>query len=51
MQEYGLENFTFEVVEECDSTDLDEKEAYFISLYQADVFGFNSTIGNKGVKK
>lgn len=48
MQEYGLENFTFEVIEECDSADLNEKEAYFISLYQADVFGFN---GNKGVKK
>ena len=51
MQEYGLENFTFEVVEECNSADLDEKEKYFISLYQADTFGYNSTIGNKGVKK
>lgn len=46
MQEYGLENFTFEVLTECNSTELDEKEKYFISLYQADIFGYNGTKGN-----
>ena len=46
IQEYGLENFTFEVLTECDSTELDEKERYFISLYQADIFGYNGTKGN-----
>ena len=47
MQEYGLENFTFELIEECSQTELNEKERYFIELYQADTFGFNGTGGNK----
>ena len=47
IQEYGLNNFTFEVIEECSSDQLNEKEKYFIELYQADTFGYNSTGGNK----
>ena len=47
MQEYGLDSFTFELVEECSQEELNEKERYFISLYQADTYGYN---GNKGVK-
>ena len=27
--------------------ELNEKERYFIKLYQADTFGYNSTVGNK----
>lgn len=42
MQEYGLDNFTFELVEECSQEELNEKERYFISLYQADIYGYNS---------
>lgn len=45
MQEYGLENFTFELLEECSVDELDEKERYFISLYEADTFGYNSVAG------
>lgn len=45
MQEYGLDNFTFELVLECQQSELNEKEKYFISLYQADTYGFNSNIG------
>ena len=48
IQEYGLENFTFELIEECSSIDLNEKEKYFIELYQADTYGYNS---NKGVSR
>ena len=47
IQSYGLENFTFELLCQCPKEQLDEKERYFISLYQADTFGYNSTIGNK----
>lgn len=46
IQEYGLENFTFELLTACNQTELNEKEQYFIELYQADTFGYN---GNKGV--
>lgn len=47
MQEYGLDNFTFELLTECEQSELNEKEKYFIELYQADTFGYNSTGGNK----
>lgn len=47
MQSSGLENFTFELLCQCPKEQLDEKEKYFINLYQADTFGFNSTKGNK----
>ena len=47
MQEYGLNNFTFELIEECDKAELNEKEKYFIELYQAKEFGYNSVEGHK----
>ena len=33
IQKYGVENFLFEVVEECSIEELDEKEKYYIQLY------------------
>lgn len=45
MQEHGLQNFTFEILLECNRDELNEKEKYFISLYQADTYGYNSNIG------
>ena len=47
MQEYGLEHFSFELLEECSPEKLNEKERYFIELYSSDTLGYNST---KGVK-
>ena len=47
IQEYGLENFTFELLIECSNSELNEKEKYFIELYQSNIFGYNSTGGNK----
>lgn len=46
MDKYGLYNFTFEVLEECPSAQLDEKEKYYISLYDSYNMGLNSTAGN-----
>ena len=43
MQQDGLENFSFELLEECAAADLDEKEKFYINLYQANDFGYNST--------
>lgn len=48
IQEYGLQNFTFELICECSKQELNEKEQYFIELYQADLYGYN---GNKGINK
>ena len=43
----GVTNFTFELLEQCDRQLLNEKERFYINLYQAYEFGYNSTIGNK----
>ena len=48
MQEYGLWNFSFEVLEECPRDQLNEKERYYIDLYQSYEYGYNS---NKGIGK
>ena len=46
MQAHGVENFTFELLEACERKLLDEKEKFFINLYQSDKFGLNVTKGN-----
>ena len=46
MQEDGLWNFSFEVLEECPPALLNEKEKYYIELYQSKEFGYNSVAGN-----
>ncbi len=47
MMEDGLECFSFEVLEECSRDQLNEKEKFYIKLYQSDQFGYNS---NSGIK-
>ena len=48
MIEDGIWNFTFELLEQCPQEELNEKEKFYIELYQAKEFGYN---GNKGVGK
>lgn len=50
MLEYGLQNFSWEVLEICTKADLDEKEAYYIDAYQSKDFGLN-TLAGRNVKK
>ena len=45
MWEEGVENFTFEVLSECEATDLNVKEKEYISLYHGDTWGYNSNSG------
>lgn len=47
MKEIGPENFTFELLEACPVEQLDEKEKFYIELYQAKDYGYNSINGNK----
>jgi len=47
MLKEGVDNFTFEVLEVCPIEELDKKESFYIELYQAKEFGYNSTAGNK----
>jgi cell division protein FtsL len=48
MQEYGLWSFSWELLEECPRDLLNEKEKYYIELYDSYNFGYNS---NHGVGK
>lgn len=47
---YGLSAFKFEVLEECLKTQLDDKETYWISVYDSKNNGYNMTIGGKGLQ-
>ena len=47
IQEFGLWNFSFEVLEKCPREQLNEKEKYYIDLYSSYDYGYNSTRGNK----
>lgn len=42
---YGEENFQFEVIEECDNNQLNEREQYYIHYYHSLQDGYNSTPG------
>ena len=46
MREKGADNFTFEILEKCSIAELNEKEKFYIDLYQTYEFGLN---GNKGI--
>lgn len=47
MKKDGLENFTFEVLEECPAEDLNKKEKYYIEFYNSVSWGYNSQHGNR----
>lgn len=55
-RKYGLENFDFSVIEECDEKELNEKEIYWIAYYktfiqQSNSWGYNLTRGGDGNKR
>lgn len=45
MMKDGVENFTFEVLEECERSDLNDREKYYISFYGAQEWGYNMRKG------
>lgn len=38
---YGVENFTFEIIEECDRDQLNEREDYWQEVFKAKEFGYS----------
>ena len=46
MQNKGVWNFTFELLETCPRDQLNEKEKFWIESYQSHLYGYNSTKGN-----
>jgi group I intron endonuclease len=45
---YGIENFNFEVLEECDRSLLQKREIYWIEYYNTFKNGYNMTPGGDG---
>ena len=45
---YGVENFSFEVIEECDAIELNDREIYWIDYYNSYRRGYNLTSGGQG---
>ena len=46
-RKYGLDNFIFEVIEECDKNKLNEREIYWINYYNSYYDGYNETLGGE----
>lgn len=46
-RKYGLENFTFEIIEECSREELNDRENYYILYYHSneEEYGYNTTSG------
>ena len=48
INEYGIENFKLTTVEECDNSKLEDREIYYIALYDTCRNGYNETFGGLG---
>lgn len=45
MKKDGIDNFTFELVEECSKIDLNAREKHYINFFETNVYGLNMTKG------
>ena len=46
-RKYGIENFTFEIIEECSKEELSSKEIQWIAFYDSFANGYNETPGGE----
>lgn len=51
LRKYGIDNFSFNIIELCSQNLLDEREIYWIKYYKSYNSGYNETIGGQGVIK
>lgn len=47
IRKYGIENFSFTIIEQCKLNELDEREIYWIAYYNSYYNGYNATLGGK----
>jgi hypothetical protein len=51
IKKHGLENHVFEIVEECNIDELNDREEYWIKFYQSHIVGLNICEGGKSFGK
>lgn len=49
IHKYGIENFSFDILELCSESELDEKEVYYINKFDSINSGYNISIGGKSI--
>lgn len=47
IRKYGVDNFTFEIVEFCNPNELNDREIYYIGKFNSYEYGYNMTIGGQ----
>lgn len=50
IKKYGIENFDFQIIEECSPDELNDREKYWINFYDSYNNGYNRTIGGNSLK-
>lgn len=50
IHKYGIENFSFEIIEQCNEEELDEREIYWIAYYDSYHNGYNDTKGGRSLR-
>lgn len=50
-RKYGIENFSFEILEECSQDKLNERERYWVAFYDTFYNGYNQTLGGDSPKR
>lgn len=50
INKYGIDNFDFEIIEECSIEELDNREIFWIDYYDSYCSGYNRTIGGKSLR-
>ena len=50
INKYGINNFTFEIIEQCNSDQLDERERFWIEYFNSYTDGYNRTPGGSSLK-
>lgn len=51
IHKYGIDNFSIEILEECDFRDLNSREIFYIAKYDTFNSGYNLTIGGDGNRR
>ena len=50
-RKYGIENFSFDIIEECNIDELNDREVYWVNFYDSFFHGYNQTLGGDSVSR